>query len=80
MAKLALDARGAERATTPSSADDRLFGTHSLRRDLPQQQQAHRRLDGRLWHYNHHRKHTALGHKPPIARLDERTNLLDTYS
>jgi transposase InsO family protein len=36
-------------------------------------------LDGWLWHYNHHRKHSALGHKPPIARLDERTNLLGTY-
>ncbi len=29
-------------------------------------------LDGWLWHYNHHRKHTALGHQPPIARLHER--------
>jgi transposase InsO family protein len=37
-------------------------------------------LDGWLWHYNHHRKHSALGHKPPIARLNERTNLLGTYS
>jgi transposase InsO family protein len=37
-------------------------------------------LDGWLWHYNHHRKHSALGHKPPIARLTERTNLLGTYS
>jgi transposase InsO family protein/transposase len=38
-------------------------------------------LDGWLWTYNHHRKHSALGHKPPIARLDERrTNLLGTYS
>ena len=37
-------------------------------------------LDGWLWHYNHHRKHSALGHKPPIARLSERTNLLGTYS
>jgi len=36
-------------------------------------------LDGWLWHYNHHRKHSALGHKPPIARLNERTNLLGTY-
>jgi transposase InsO family protein len=26
-------------------------------------------LDGWLWHYNHHRKHSALGHQPPIARL-----------
>jgi transposase InsO family protein/transposase len=37
-------------------------------------------LDGWLWHYNHHRKHSALGHKPPIARLNERTNLLGTYT
>ena len=37
-------------------------------------------LDGWLWHYNHHRKHSALGHKPPIARLAERTNLLGTYT
>jgi transposase InsO family protein len=37
-------------------------------------------LDGWLWHYNHHRKHSALGHKPPITRLHERTNPLGTYS
>jgi transposase InsO family protein len=37
-------------------------------------------LDGWLYHYNHHRRHSALGHKPPIARLNERTNLLGTYS
>ena len=37
-------------------------------------------LDGWLWQYNHHRKHSALGHKPPIARLNERTNLLGTYN
>jgi transposase InsO family protein len=36
-------------------------------------------LDGWLWHYNHHRRHSALGHKPPIARLNQRTNLLGTY-
>jgi transposase InsO family protein len=34
-------------------------------------------LDGWLWHYNHHRRHSALGHKPPITRLN---NLLGTYS
>ena len=39
-----------------------------------------RALDGWLWHYNHQRRHAALGHKPPIARLNERTNLLSTYS
>lgn len=37
-------------------------------------------LDGWLWSYNHHRRHSALGHKPPIARLHERTNVLGTYS
>jgi transposase InsO family protein len=37
-------------------------------------------LDGWLWHYNHQRRHSALGHKPPIARLSERTNLLGTYN
>jgi transposase len=37
-------------------------------------------LDGWLWHYNHHRRHSALGHKPPIARLNQRTNLLGTYT
>jgi transposase InsO family protein len=37
-------------------------------------------LDGWLWHYNHQRRHSALSHKTPIARLNERTNLLRTYS
>jgi transposase InsO family protein len=37
-------------------------------------------LDGWLWHYNHRRRHSALGHKPPIARLTERHNLLGTYT
>ena len=32
-------------------------------------------LDGWLWHYNHQRRHSALGHKPP-----ERTNLLGTLT
>lgn len=36
-------------------------------------------LDGWLWHYNNRRRHSALGHQPPIARLNERTNLLGTY-
>jgi transposase InsO family protein len=35
-----------------------------------------RALDGWLWHYNHRRRHSALGHKPPISR----TNLLGSYS
>ncbi len=37
-------------------------------------------LNGWLWYYNHQRKHSALSHKPPIARLNERTNPLGTYS
>jgi transposase InsO family protein len=37
-------------------------------------------LDGWLRHYNHRRRHSALGHQPPIARLNERTNLLGTYN
>jgi transposase InsO family protein len=37
-------------------------------------------LDGWLWHYNHQRKHSALGHKPPITRLLERTNPHGTYN
>jgi transposase InsO family protein len=32
-------------------------------------------LDGWLWHYNHRRRHSALGHQPPITR----TNLLGSY-
>jgi transposase InsO family protein len=36
-----------------------------------------RALDGWLWHYNHLRKHSALGHHPPITRV---TNLLGTYN
>ena len=36
-------------------------------------------LDGWIWHYNHQRRHSALGHKPPIWRLTERNNLLGTY-
>ncbi len=33
-------------------------------------------LDGWLWHYNHRRRHSALGHQPPISR----TNLLGSYN
>jgi transposase InsO family protein/transposase len=33
-------------------------------------------LDGWLWHYNHRRRHAALGHKPPIST----TNVLRPYS
>jgi transposase InsO family protein len=32
-------------------------------------------LDGWLWHYNHQRRHSALGRQPPISR----TNLLGSY-
>jgi transposase InsO family protein len=32
-------------------------------------------LDGWLWHYNHRRRHSAIGHQPPITR----TNLLGSY-
>jgi transposase InsO family protein len=33
-------------------------------------------LDGWLWRYNHHRKHSAIGRQPPITRLN---NLLGSY-
>jgi transposase InsO family protein len=33
-------------------------------------------LDGWLWHDNHRRRHSALGHQPPASR----TNLLRSYS
>jgi transposase InsO family protein len=35
-----------------------------------------RALDGWLWHYNHRRRHSALGHQAPISR----TNLLGSYT
>jgi len=35
-----------------------------------------RALDGWLWYYNHRRRHSALGHQPPVTR----TNLLGSYS
>ncbi len=34
-------------------------------------------LDGWLYHYNHHRPHSAIGRQPPITRLN---NLLSTYT
>jgi transposase InsO family protein len=34
-------------------------------------------LDGWLWHYNHHRRHQAIGRQTPITRLN---NLLGTYT
>ena len=36
-------------------------------------------LDGWLWTYNHRRRHGALSHKPPIARLNELNNLPGFY-
>ena len=36
-------------------------------------------LDGWLWRYNHQRPHRALGRRTPIARLNERNNLLGSY-
>jgi len=32
-------------------------------------------LDGWLWHYNHQRRHSALGHQPPVSR----TNVHGSY-
>ena len=34
-----------------------------------------RALDGWLWHYNHRRRHSALGRQPPVSR----TNVLGSY-
>ena len=34
-------------------------------------------LDGWLWHYNHRRRHQALGRQTPISRLN---NLLGSYN
>ena len=45
----------------------------------PIYQSSHERtkaLDGWLWHYNHRRRHSALGHHPPVSR----TNLLGSYT
>jgi transposase InsO family protein len=41
-----------------------------------------RALEGWLFRYNHHRNHSALGHKPPAARLTEllRNNPLGSYT
>jgi len=37
-------------------------------------------LDGWLWTYNHRRRHGALSHKTPIARLRELNNVAGFYS
>jgi transposase InsO family protein len=37
-------------------------------------------LDGWLFHYNHHRPHGSLSHKPPAARLRELNNLARPYT
>jgi transposase InsO family protein len=39
-------------------------------------QERTRALDGWLFHYNHRRRHSALGHQPPVSR----TNLLGSYN
>jgi transposase InsO family protein len=39
-----------------------------------------RALPGWLTHYNYTRRHGALGHKPPAARLNELNNLAENYS
>jgi transposase InsO family protein len=39
-------------------------------------QERTRALDGWLWHYNHRRRHSALGHQPPVSR----TNVLGSYT
>jgi transposase InsO family protein len=39
-------------------------------------QERSRALDGWLWHYNHRRRHSALGHQPPVSR----TILLGSYT
>ena len=37
-------------------------------------------LDGWIWHYNHHRPHGSLNHKPPITRLAELNNAAGSYT
>jgi transposase InsO family protein len=49
----------------------------ALYRNSPERTAA---LDAWLHYYNHRRRHSALGHKPPIERLNERTNPLGTYT
>lgn len=51
----------------------RLYGSSAER---------HRQLPGWLDRYNYHRKHGSLGHRPPVARLNELlgNNLVGNYS
>ena len=51
-----------------------------LRRDLPQQHERTAALDGWLYHYNHHRRHSALGRQAPDRPPQRANNLLGTYS
>jgi transposase InsO family protein len=37
-------------------------------------------LAGFLWRYNFKRNHSALGRKPPAARLNELNNALRSYT
>ena len=46
-----------------------------LRRNLRSSHERTAALDGWLWHYNHRRRHSAIGHQPPATR----TNLLGSY-
>jgi transposase InsO family protein len=57
-----------------------LLGAWAYAAIYPTNQERAAALDGWLWHYNHQRRHSALGHQPPIARLNERTNLPGTYT
>jgi transposase InsO family protein len=34
-------------------------------------------LDGWIYRYNHHRRHSAIGRQPPVTRLN---NLLGSYT
>jgi transposase InsO family protein len=41
-----------------------------LRRHLRLKHRTHQALEGWLWHYNHQRRHSALGHQPPATRTN----------
>jgi len=65
-------------STSASSAHDALrMGRGAIYRNSDEHTAA---LDGWLWRHNCQRRHSALGHKPSIARLDARmTNFLGPY-